>query len=60
MTSSNPLDNPAIWHGIVAKLWDNPMHCPFSIQDIAAENGIDAERAYAKFLAHFHHSYAQH
>ena len=30
------------------------MHSPYSIRNISAEHGVDPERAYAKFLAHFH------
>jgi hypothetical protein len=58
--SSDPLDDPAVWRAIVEKLAPNPMHCAYCIRDIAAENGIEPERAYAKFRAHFHPSFLRH
>jgi hypothetical protein len=56
----DPLDDPKLWRAIVERLGDNPMHCPYCIRDIAAENGISPERAHAKFLAHFHPSFLRH
>jgi AraC-like DNA-binding protein len=52
--SADPLDDPTVWRSIVNRLGLNPMHCPYSIRDIAAENGISPERAYFRFVAHFH------
>jgi hypothetical protein len=39
---------------VVLALGLNPMPCPYSIRNIATANGVDPERAYAKFQAHFH------
>ena len=52
--STDPLDDPAVWRSIVNRLGLNPMWCAYSIRDITAENGIDPERALAKFQTHFH------
>lgn len=54
------LDDPSFWRAVVLQLGLNPMPSPYSIKDISAENGIDPERAFAKFCAHFHHSYSRH
>jgi hypothetical protein len=58
--STDPLDDPAVWRSIVYRLGLNPMWCRYSIRDITAENGIDPDRALAKFQAHFHPSYLWH
>jgi hypothetical protein len=50
------LDEPAFWRAVIMRLGLNPMPSPYSIKDISAENGIDPERAFAKFQAHFHRS----
>jgi hypothetical protein len=58
--ADDPLDDPHIWREIVWRLGLNPMHSTFSIKDIAAEHGFDADFAYATFLTHFHQTFAQH
>ncbi len=55
----DPLDDPTLWRSIVERLGLNPMPSTYSIQDIAAENGVSPERAYAKFWTHFHPAPAQ-
>jgi hypothetical protein len=53
-SADDPLDDPEFWRAIVDRLGLSPMPCPYSIKDLAAENGVDPERAFAKFWAHFH------
>jgi hypothetical protein len=53
-STSDPLDDPVFWRAVVDALGLNPMHSPYSIKNISAEHGVDPERAYAKFQAHFH------
>jgi len=52
--STDPLDDPIFWRAVVLALGLNPMPCPYSIRNIAAANGVDPERAFRKFWAHFH------
>lgn len=52
--STDPLDDPEFWRAVVDRLGLNPMPSTYSIEKISAEHGVDPERAYAKFQAHFH------
>jgi hypothetical protein len=52
--STDPLDAPEFWRAVVVKLALMPMACPYAIRDISAENGVDPERAYVKFLTYSH------
>ena len=47
-------DDPVFWRAVVEALGLNPMPSTYSIRKISAERGVDPERAYARFLAHFH------
>jgi hypothetical protein len=60
MKSTDPLDDPVFWRAVVLQLGPNPMHSPYSIRCISAEQGVDPEQVYARFLAHFHPSYLWH
>jgi hypothetical protein len=54
------LECPEFWRAVIMRLGLNPMASAYSIKDISAENGVDPERAFAKFRAHFHRSDSQH
>jgi hypothetical protein len=52
--STDPISDPVFWRAVVEKLGLNPMHSPYSVRSISAEQGVYPEKVYIRFLAHFH------
>jgi hypothetical protein len=44
-SADEPLDDPEFWRAIVDRLGLSPMPCPYSIKDLAAENGVERPTA---------------
>jgi len=53
LTSTMKTSDP-FWRAVVLRLGTMPMPCPFAVRDLAAEEGVDPEKVYIRFLAHFH------